>query len=124
MRTLEPLERFKDFHLPRFSLFALLALLVDHFFRRSGDEVRVAEFGVDALDVGFRLCKLLIEPRFFSGQIDDALQRDRGNFTANEQLNRSIRSTIGESDLRHARKTLNDIAPTLCTRPDVVRRTN
>ena len=32
---------------------ALLLLLVDHIFRCAGDEVRVAEFGVEARDLGF-----------------------------------------------------------------------
>src|SRR5262245_14391200 len=74
-RAFEPLERFVDLEPARFGLFAFLALAFDHILRRARDEIGIGELSIDAGDVGFDPCHLLLEPGLLGGEIDHPLER-------------------------------------------------
>src|SRR3990167_11452687 len=59
----QPLQRRAQSRFRLLGLAAARALLLDHFFRRLGDESCVAEFGVDLGDLVGELLDLLLEPR-------------------------------------------------------------
>ena len=47
-------------------------------------EVRIAELGIDALDVGVDLGDLLLQPRLLGRDVDDALERQRRDLAAHD----------------------------------------
>src|SRR5262245_54804165 len=89
-RAFQPLQRFEELRLARLGLGALLALLLDHLFRRPLDEARIAELGVDPLYVGLGPGDLLLEPRALGGEIDHALERQRRHLAAHQELHRAL----------------------------------
>ena len=86
----------------RVGLLALLALLLDHLFRRAGDEIRIAELGVDAGDVGGGARHLLFKPRLFGGEVDHALERQRRHLAAHDELHRAFGNAGRDRDARKA----------------------
>src|SRR3954469_363160 len=101
----EPRQRFLDLALARFRGLAALALLVDDLLRRSREEIGVRELGVDLVDIGSELAALLVEARGLGAEVDDALERQRRDFAAHDELHRAARSALGDGDCGEARET-------------------
>src|SRR6266568_1973316 len=110
-RALEARERFVDLEPARRRLLALLALAFDHVLRRAGDEVGVAELGVDAGDIGCNARHFLLEARFLGGKIDHPLERQRRDFPAHDELHRALRRTRRERNFGEAREAAHDVGP-------------
>src|SRR5262245_65246087 len=90
----QALERLVDLEPAPLGFFALLALTLDHILRRAGDEIGIGEFGIDAVDVGFDPRHLFLQPRFLGGKIDHALERQRRDLPAHDQLHRALRRAL------------------------------
>src|SRR5439155_1694168 len=87
-RHLQPLQRFLQFRLARYRRLALFLFFLHDLFGRVRHEFLVAEFGVDALDVGIGLDDFLVEPGLFGREVDHALERQRHHLAAHQQLHR------------------------------------
>src|SRR6266581_559547 len=98
-RALEARERFVDLEAARLGFFALLALAFDHVLRRAGDEVGIGELGIDARDVGLDARHFLLEACLLGGKIDHALERQRRDFPAHDELNRPLRRPLHERNI-------------------------
>src|ERR1043165_9624826 len=102
--ALEPLQRLENLRAAAFRLLALFLLAFDDLLGRLAYEVRVAELGVDPFDVGVDLGDLLLEPRLLRRDIDDALERQRSDFAAYQELHRSGRRLVEIKNFGNARE--------------------
>src|SRR6266498_4692674 len=115
-RAFQALERFIDLEPARLGLFALLALAFDHVLRRAGDEVGIGELGIDARDVGLDARHFLFEAGLLGGKIDHALERQRRDFPAHDELNRPLRRPLRERNIGEAREPPHGFGPARCSR--------
>src|SRR5436190_22954778 len=71
--ALKALQRLQNLRAAAFRVLALVLLALDDLLGRLADEIRIAELGVDAFDVGVDLGHFLFEPRLLRCHVDDAL---------------------------------------------------
>src|SRR6185437_5311393 len=90
LRAVQPLQRLDDLAAAGFGLLALFLLALDDVLGRIGDEIWIAEFLIDALDVGVRLGLFLAEPRPLGREVDDALKRQGDDLPSDEKLHRAL----------------------------------
>ena len=111
MRAL-PQPRHRLFQPPRqrCGLGAFFLLLVDHLFRRAGDEIGIFELGVDSGDFAFGLLQFLFEARAFPRKVDDIAQRQACDRLTDDELRGAMRNRVRDLDTLQARECLNHVA--------------
>ena len=62
-RALQPLQRLQNLGAAAFGFLALFLLAFDHLLGGVGDEFRIVQLLVDALDIGIGLRQFLLQPR-------------------------------------------------------------
>ena len=64
----------------------------------------------------------LLQPRALGGEVDHALERQRRDLAAHDELHRALRRRVGERDVGDARQPLDELGPALGARARLRRR--
>src|SRR3989338_4387198 len=80
---------------------------------RTGEELRIAELGVDLLHLVGKLAELLAQARRLGIEVDDIGQRQDERRLVEHELHRAMRSFRRDIDGRKTRETLDEIAVAL-----------
>src|ERR1700684_4616133 len=110
-RPFEAIERFGKLGAARLRVLALLAFAFDDVFGRAFEEISIAEFLVDARDVGVAFRHFLGQPRALGGEIDHAFQRQRRNLAPHHELHGALGGCVGEGDVSNPRQPLHELRP-------------
>src|SRR5215469_7352723 len=111
-RAFQALQGFGDLGFAHERFLALLFLFFDDLFRRAGDEIGIAELGVDPGDVGVALRHLLGEPRALGGKIDNTLERQCSDVAAYHELHGAAWGSVGKGNLADPSQALYKFRPT------------